>query len=73
MIFDMNKNAKHYPWKPIRITADELESEAGHQKMQLAVARARVAIAAASMERILNRQWEPGYGNGVRLSNEVAE
>lgn len=56
MIFDMSKNAKHYPWKPIGITADELETETGHQKMQLAVHRARMAVAAASMERILRHR-----------------
>lgn len=66
MIFDMNKNAKYYPWKPIEITADDLEAGLGHQKMRLAVARARVAIGAASVERMLNANGHLDTGKDIK-------
>ena len=53
MIFDMNKNGKDCPWEPIKITADDLETEVGQRKMRLAIHRARIAVGAASLERIL--------------------
>lgn len=56
MIFDMGKNSKHYPWKPLNITADDLETEVGMEKVRLLVRRTRMAIAAASMECILKQK-----------------
>lgn len=64
MIFDMNKDNDFYPWKPIEITADDLETEEGERKMRLVIHRARLAVGAASIRRILMAQ-KRSYGEDV--------
>ncbi len=53
MIFDMGKNTDSYPWEPIVFTADDVGTAEGERKMQLMIHRARLAVAAESMKRIL--------------------
>lgn len=53
MICYMNGHVVLYPWEPIEITADDLETEIGMEKLRLAVRRARIAAGAAFVERML--------------------
>ena len=56
MIFDMGKNSDFYPWKPITFTADDLGTQEGERKMQLMIHRARLAVAAASIARMVSAE-----------------